>query len=234
VKRIYKRVEVARAAETGRWRVLLDGRPVRSPAKTVLEAPGRALAEAVAAEWAAQGDTVRPATMPLTQLLNTALDRVPGERRAIAAEIVRFAETDLVLHRAAGEPALAARQAAAWDPILDWLEERHRARLVPTSGLAARPQSGAALARIADAVADLDDCALAALHFAAGALGSAALALALLGGRLDAEAAFAAAFLEDLDQLARWGRDAEAVARLEAIKADIAAAARFAALAAED
>jgi chaperone required for assembly of F1-ATPase len=231
MRRLYQRAEAALSADTGRWRVLVDGRPVRTPAKSTLEAPARALAEAVAAEWAAQGPTIRPATMPLTQLLNTALDRVPGQRRAIAADIVRYAETDLLLHRAADDPALAARQATSWDPVLDWLAVRHGARLVPGIGVGAHAQSGAALARIADAVADTDDLVLAALHFATGAMGSAALALALIGGGLGAEAAFAAAFLEDLAQLERWGRDAEAVARLDALKADIVAAGRFAALA---
>lgn len=232
MKRFYRQATADRDAATGAWRVLLDGKPVRTPAKSVLAAPGRALAEAIAAEWAAQDKLVRPETMPLTQLLNTALDRVPGRRAEIVAEIAAYAETDLVLHRAESEPLLAARQAAAWDPVLDWLAERHGARLRPTRGLSVAAQPEAALDRIAAAVSARDDLALAALHLATGALGSVVLALALMDGRLDVEAAFAAGFLEDLAQLERWGRDAEAVRRLDAIKADLAAARRFATLAA--
>jgi chaperone required for assembly of F1-ATPase len=233
MKRFYKTAAVE--PREGGFAVLLDGKQIRTPAGAPLVAPARALAERIAGEWMAQGERVRPATMPITQLLNTALDRLTAGklRDEAVAEIAGYAATDLVCFRVAGPPELAVRQRAAWQPLLDWLAEAHGVVLATTESLAAPAQSPAALARIAAAVAAQDPLRLAALQLATGALGSVVIALALAEGRIDAAAAFQAAHLDDLHQIEHWGEDAEALARLDRIRADIATAEEFLRLAGE-
>jgi chaperone required for assembly of F1-ATPase len=232
MKKFYKTVAVE--PREGGHAVLLDGKAIRTPAGKPMLAPTAALAEGIAAEWRGQGERLNPATMPLTQLLNTALDRMAGGevRKAAVVEICGYAETDLVCFRAPHPPSLAERQRAVWQPLLDWLAEHHGAALAVTECLAAPAHAPESLARIADAVAAQDALRLSALHHATGALGSAVIALALAAGRLDAEAAFQAAHLDELHQMEEWGEDAEAAERLARIRADVAAAAAFLRLAA--
>ena len=227
MKKFYQSVAVE--PREGGYAVLLDGKPIKTPAGKPLLAPTPALAEGIAAEWRGQGERVRPAAMPLTQLLNTALDRMAeGKvREAAVAEVAGYAATDLVCFRAPHPPSLAERQRAAWQPLLDWLAERHGAALAVTESLAAPAHAPDVEARIAAAVEAHDALRLAALHHATGALGSVVIALALAAGRLDAVAAFEAAHLDELHQMAEWGEDAEAAARLARIRADVAAAAEF-------
>jgi chaperone required for assembly of F1-ATPase len=227
MKKFYKAVAVE--PREGGFAVLLDGKPIRTPGGKPLLAPTAALAERIAAEWRGQGERVRPAAMPHTQLLNTALDRIgEGKVRAdVVTEIAGYAATDLVCFRAVHPPALAERQRAAWQPLLDWLAERYGAALAVTETLAAPRHAPAALSRIAAAVAEHDALRLAALQLATGALGSVVIALALAEGRIDADAAFHAAHVDEIHQLEQWGEDAEAMARLDRIRADIAAAAEF-------
>src|SRR5262245_9206484 len=139
MKRIYKEASIV-PAERG-FAVALDGKPIRTPAKEPLVLPTRALAEAVAAEWAAQGDEVRPQAMPLMRLSSIALDIVAKRREAVVAELAKYAETDLVCYRAAEQPALAARQQARWQPLLDWATLRYDAPFAVTSGVVPLPQS---------------------------------------------------------------------------------------------
>jgi len=225
MKRVYKQA-AARAAEGG-WGVALDGRPMRTPAKHELIVPSAALAEAVAAEWDAQQDEIRPATMPLTRLAATAIDRTRTQRELVAAETANYAGTDLVCYRADHPPALIARQHAGWQPLIDWAMQRYDAALAVTSGIVPQPQSPAALKAFAAAVAAQDDFRLTALHAMTTACGSLVIALALIEGRLDAAAAFAVSQLDETFQIEAWGEDAEAAARRRGLAEDIEAAARF-------
>lgn len=225
MRRVYKSVALRRA-DSG-WGVALDGRPLRTPAKRELAVPNERLAAAIAAEWDAQDPDIRPQTMPLTRLAATALDRTVFERVTIVAEIVNYAGTDLACYRAEQPPALVARQAAIWQPLVDWAAGRYDAGLAVTTGILPAPQSPASLNIFAGVVAGLDDFRLTALQAATAACGSLVIALALLEGRLDAEAAFAAAQLDETFQIEAWGEDPEAMARRRALAADIAAAARF-------
>ena len=225
MKRVYKQA-AARAAEGG-WGIALDGRPMRTPAKHELIVPSAALAEAIAAEWGAQQDEIRPATMPLTRLAATAIDRTRTQRELVAAEAANYAGTDLVCYRAEHPPALIARQHAEWQPLIDWAMQRYDAALAVTSGIVPRPQSPAALKVFAAAVAAQDDFRLTALHAMTTACGSLVIALALIEGRLDAERAFAVAQLDETFQIETWGEDAEATARRQSLAEDIEAAARF-------
>ncbi|MSP68336.1 MAG: ATPase [Alphaproteobacteria bacterium] len=229
-RRFYQTVDVTPVA--GTFGVRLDGRLVKTPGKRALALPTMPLAEAVAVEWRAQGDTIEPGSMPLTRFANTAIDRVHDDPARVHDEALRFAGGDLVCYRVPDPPELAARQQAHWQPVADWLVGAFGVELQVTQELTAVTQSATAIARLRAAVAALDAFALVALHAIATATGSLALALAALGGRLDAAATAAAAHVEETWQEERWGADREAAERRAALVQEIAAAIRFARLAA--
>ncbi len=228
MKRFYKRASITEAPQG--FGVALDDKPVRTPAKRPLAVPTRALAEAIAEEWLAQGETVDPKQLPFTRLASIALDLVAPRREAVVAEVVKYAGTDLVCYRAQEPPELVTRQHAAWQPLIDWATLRFDAPLAVTASILPVTQSPATLTAFETAVAAYDTHRLAALHLATAACGSLVVALALIEGRLDAEAAFAAAELDESYQIERWGEDAEQAKRRKGLREDIALAAHFAAL----
>ena len=209
------------------YSILLDDKPVRTPAGSVLSVPSAALAEAIAREWQAQAEKIRPETMMLTKLANTAIDRVAPDRYAAIEQVLAFAKSDLICYRAPGPEALAERQAKAWDPLLDWARERLSAPLVCTAGLGLVPQAAHALAAMRNAISARDDFALAALHAAATLTGSAVIALALAEERLSAEEAFAIAELDEIFQAEKWGKDEEALRRSRKKALELAEIASF-------
>jgi chaperone required for assembly of F1-ATPase len=225
MKRFYKEVSVAAGADG--HRILLDRRPVHSPARQPLVMPSAALAEAVADEWRAQGSTIERAGMGLTRLVSTALDRMPALRGAAIDEALGYALTDLLCYRAAAPAELAARQERAWQPWLDWLADTHGARLVSTTSMLPVTQPEPALAQLRTAIEQLDDWRLVGLHGATTALGSLVLGLALLEGEIDAEQALAASLLDELFEIERWGRERDAERRQQVLRRDVAAAASF-------
>lgn len=228
MKRVYKKV-TTRPVGAG-WGVALDGRPMRTPGKNDLVVPSEKLAAPIAVEWDAQRDEIRPATMPLTRLAATAIDRTAPQRDQVVDEIAGYAGTDLVCYWADHPPALVARQQAVWQPLIDWATLRYDAALTVTSGVIPTRQSPMALKAFAAAVLAQDDFRLTALHALTAACGSLVIALAVMEGQLDADEAYAASQLDETFQIEQWGEDAEAAARREALAADIAAAARFLAL----
>jgi len=213
------------------FRVVLDGRPVRTPSKALLVVPTEALAEALAAEWQSQGAEIKPATMPLTRLLNSTLDGVRGSEAAVADDIAKYAATDLVCYRATSPAELVRRQAAQWDPMVAWAAEALDCRLTVVSGLMPVAQAGDAVARIRARLDTRDVYRLAATHVATTLLGSAVLALALARGRIDAGAAWSAAHIDEDFQAEQWGRDDEAEARSRQRRSELDAAATVIALA---
>lgn len=225
MKRIYRTVASERAS--GGHAVTLDSKRMRTPGRRELLLPTAALAEAIAAEWDAQVDEIRPAQMPLTRLAATAIDRTADQRDLTIAETANYAGTDLVCYRADHPPVLADRQHAAWQPLLDWAAERYASRLEVTAGIIPKRQSPAILARYTEIVAAYDNFRLTGLHTATAACGSLIIALALAEGRLDAAEAFALSQLDETFQIEAWGEDAEAMRRRAALAEDIAAAARF-------
>lgn len=227
MKRFYETVTVESTPEG--FRFLLDARPVRTPARQPLLLPSRALAEAVAAEWRAQGDEMRPAEMPLTRLVNTVLDGVRATREDVVAAILRFGENDLLAYRAEAPAELAARQ-RQWDDYLQWAEERHGARLAATSGIGPVEQPPQALEALRRAVAGCSDFELAGLHVLASITGSLVLGLAVLDGRLTAEDAFGLSRLDETYQAEQWGVDSEAEQRATRLAAEMCHAARLIAL----
>lgn len=226
IKRFYKEAGIAAAADGG-FTVTLDGRPVRTPAGAPLTLPSVDLAEAVAAEWQAQGKHVEPTTMLLMQLSATALDRIPPHRDAVIEELLQFAATDLLCYHAHEPRDLIDRQIRQWQPLLDWAMTRFDAPLCVTSGVMPVPQPDEALGALRRAIAALDLWRLTVLQAATAATGSLVLGLALVEGRLDAEAAFAASQLDELYQIELWGDDAEAESRRRRLRDDIVAAGRL-------
>jgi chaperone required for assembly of F1-ATPase len=225
MKRFYRKAEpVQREFNHG---ITLDGKPIKTPGKRDLVVPNQALAVAIAEEWNAQEGEVRAAMMPLTRLATTTVDRVATQRDAIIGQTANYAATDLVCYRAARPPALAARQQAVWQPLIDWAVLRYDAPLSVTTGVIPTNQSAASLRAFAAAVAEQDDFALTALHVATAACGSLVIGLALIEGQLDAEGAFAASQLDESFQIEAWGEDAEQAERRRTLAADIQAAARF-------
>jgi len=205
--------------------LLLDGKPVRTPGKAPLTLPSRALAEAVASEWRAQGERIDPSTMPLTRLANSAIDGVAGREQAVIDDIARHAASDLLCYRAEGPKALVEAQSAHWDKVLDWARMELKAPLVLAQGVVHVAQPEASLARIRRALDGLDALRLAALHVMTALTGSALLALAVLRGKLTPEQAWKAAHVDEDFQINQWGEDAEAATRRENRWRDFAAAA---------
>ncbi len=208
--------EAAVRPEADGWTVTLDGRPVRTPKKLPLILPRRAVAEAVAAEWAAQGQAIVPASMPMMTLASTALDIVAADPGPAIGEIVAYAGSDLVCYRADGPASLVARQSAAWNPTVAWFERETGERLVVSEGIVHRPQAPALLARVEAMLAALDPFTLTAIHSLTTITGSAVLALAVLRRQIGANDAWAAAHVDETWQAGQWGEDAEAKARLDA------------------
>src|SRR5690606_28203408 len=110
-----------------------------------------------------------PATMPLTRIVNSALDGVARELAATLDEVVKYAGSDLLVYRA-GEPAsLVAEQAAAWNPVLEWLRDRHGARFLLSEGVTfvTQPEASmSAMRRAFEAVIGLEADDAAALRLA--------------------------------------------------------------------
>ncbi len=230
MKRFYK--ETAVEAADGGWRVLLDGKPMRTPAKTVLGVPTRALAEAIAAEWAAVAEKaeINAALLPLTRFAATGLDRVTAQRERVIDDTAKYGASDLLCYRAHDPETLVKRQHEAWQPLLDWAAERYGARLVVASGTSFVTQPPEALAALRAAIATHSDLALSALYNLTHIAGSLVIALAMAEGRISSADAFAAAQLDELFQIERWGADPIAVHRHDGIKHDMDAGARFLAL----
>ncbi len=225
-KRFYKHVTV-----TEDLGIALDGRAVKTPMKAPLRLPTRALAEAVAAEWADQGEEIRPATMTLTKLANTAIDRVGQHRAALEQEVLDYANSDLVCYRTDRPPDLVARHVKDWDPIVDWARTDLDAPFEVTHGILHRPQPEAALAAFGTAVAALSDFELAAFHSIMTLTGSALIAMMLARRAVVPEAAWLAAHVDEDYQVEHWGQDSEAQARRAARYAEFMACCRFLALA---
>lgn len=225
IKRFYKTVTVEDTPAG--WRIMLDGRGVRTPKRAPLALPSKALAERVAAEWRAQGDAIQPHTMPLTKLANTTLDGVIGREDAVRDEVAAYAGSDLLCYRAERPRELVRRQQELWDPLLAWARQAIGVELKATSGVMPIAQPQESRERVRAAIGRLDPFALAACHVMTTLTGSAVLALAFIAGRLTVQEAWSAAHLDEDFQNANWGEDWEARQRREFRHAEMTAAAIF-------
>jgi chaperone required for assembly of F1-ATPase len=196
------------------FQVLLDGRPVRTPARRLLAAPARVLAQALTQEWDAQKDRIDPAGMPLTRFANSVVDGVAPAPAPVAAEIERYLGTDLVCYRAPHPAGLVAHQRQHWDPVVDWAREALGARFFLTEGVVFAEQPPGSVEAVRGAVASVQDpISLAALSTITSLTGSVLLALAVARGRLSAVEAWAAAHVDEDFQMEVWGMDDEALER---------------------
>lgn len=225
MKRFYKNATVTDAG--GSFAILLDGRGIKTPARSALAVPTRALAEAIADEWRAQGEKIDPRSMPLTGLANAALDSVAPAPTAFAAELARYAESDLLLYRAGDPASLVEAEAAAWDPLLAWAQARFDVRFTLATGIIHRAQPPETVHRLAAAVSALDAFRLAGLSPLVTIGGSLIAALAVLECELTADPAFDATHLDERWQAERWGEDALATRARDRRREDFNAAARF-------
>jgi chaperone required for assembly of F1-ATPase len=221
-RRFYKEASVG-THEAG-FAILLDGRVAKTPAGNPLAVGSQRVAEALAAEWAAQGERLDPAAMPLTRIVNAAIDRVAGETDAVRAEIVKYAGTDLICYRAEGPASLVAAQAAAWGPLIAWAQEALGVRLTLAEGIVHVAQDESALVAIDAALQPLDALSLAALSTITALTGSAVIALAVLKGRLTIDEAWAAAHIDEDWQMSHWGTDEGALVRRAARRREMDAA----------
>ena len=223
-KRFYREAGVA-PHEAG-FAVVLDGRVARTPAGKPLAVRSEAIAGALAAEWSAQGERLDPAAMPLTRLVNSAIDGVAMQMAAVRADIVRYAETDLVCYRAEGPERLIALQNAHWSPLVDYARAALGARLALAEGIMHVGQDSETVAAIDAALENYDALALAAIHTVTTLTGSAVIALAVAGGTLTPEAAWIAAHVDEDWQMSQWGKDELALQRRELRWREMAAASK--------
>ena len=224
-KRFYKTVAIKEGASG--FCVILDGRSVRTPLKSILSLPTRLLAEAIAEEWDAQLETIDIAKMPLAGFANATLDRVALGRVDFVLEITSYAETDLLCYRADEPVALVERQEEIWQPHLDWLAREKGVRLETTSGIVHVRQEEKELKKVRAIVDDRDNFALTALHAMTTRSGSVVLALAVADGDLNAEEASSASELDELFQAEQWGEDPLAVERRAKLLDEFLQAERF-------
>ena len=225
MKRFWKEVAVV-AGDDG-WGIALDGRPVRTPQRAPLAVASPALAEAVAAEWRAVGETIDPTVMPMTGLSNAAIDIASPDPAAFAQPIAAYAATDLLCYRDDRDAALQAEQAAAWNPILAWAEDRFGVEFALTQGILPIDQPPATVAALRDAVFAVDPWRMTALTPLVTVGGSLVAGLASVARAFDAERLWEAVSLDELYQERRWGADSEAQKTRAAHKRDWDNAVRF-------
>lgn len=214
-KRFWKQATIERDGDG--WGVRLDGRVVKTPSKAPLIVPTEAMARAIAVEWDAQQGEIKPATMPVTRAANSALDKVTPQYDAVAEMIAAYGGTDLLSYRAEAPSELVARQAAHWDPLLEWSASALNAPLQVTSGVVPIAQDPDALANLLAEVRRFDTFRLTAVHDLVGISGSLILGLAVAHGRISVAEAWEASRIDETWQVEQWGPDEEA-AEIEAAK----------------
>ena len=209
-KRFWKEANVTETDDG--FTVMLDARPVRTPAKAALVVPTRGLAEAIAKEWDAQGEMLDPAIMPVTKGANAAIDKVRIQRDEVITMLAEYGDSDLLCYRAAGPESLIQRQAEGWDPVLDWAANALGARLFVGEGVMHVPQTARALDLLRTELEKFDEFALAGVHDLVSISGSLVLALAVTHGVLSQEEAWSLSRIDEHWQIEQWGEDEEAAA----------------------
>lgn len=221
-RRFYAAASVAKEADS--YVVRLDGKSVHTPARRILVAPTRSLAEAMAAEWQAQRDVIDPSTMPLARLANAIIDGVADHPQPVADDIAKYVASDLLFYRAASPAGLVERQRRHWDPVLTWAAQTLEARFALAEGVMHVGQPEEALAAARAAIPD-DPWLLGAIHAVTTLTGSALLALALAHGKLSVDEAWQAAHVDEDWNMEQWGRDTLALERRALRFAELKAAA---------
>jgi len=207
-KRFWKQAQV-RAVDGG-YAIMLDERQVRTPAKALMVVPSAALAAAIAAEWEAQQGKIDPRSMPFTRSANAAIDKVGPQRAEVVDLLAAYGDADLICYRAVGPAELGARQAAAWDPLIDWAATALDVPLVTAAGVMHIPQAPQSLRRLAACVAEFDPFALTAFHDLVAISGSLIIGLAATREFSPVEALWSQSRIDEDWQSEVWGSDEEA------------------------
>lgn len=207
-KRFWQQAHVIKVE--GGFTVSLDKRPLKTPLKRPLIVPSHALAEAIAAEWQAVEGKIEPGKMPFTSFAHAALDQAVDERAEIAAKIALYGESDLLCYRADAPQELVKRQAAAWDPLLEWCSKALSAPLLATTGIVHIAQPAKSLAALTEQVQPFEGFALKALYEWVVISGSLVLGLAVAKKRLTATEAWALSRIDESWQAEQWGVDEDA------------------------
>ncbi|HZE45838.1 MAG TPA: ATP12 family protein [Xanthobacteraceae bacterium] len=210
----------------GGFAVTLDGRPIKTPSGRIVAVPVREIADAIAAEWEAQQETIAPLTMPLTRFANSVVEGVVDHAELVADDVAKYLRSDLLCYRAGHPEGLVAREARHWDPVLFWAADTLGAHFILAEGVmhVSQPESAVQAAR---AALPSDPWRVAALHVVTSLTGSALLALALYHGVLDADQVWAAAHVDEDWNAEQWGVDEEVAARRAARLVDFKAASRI-------
>lgn len=224
-KRFWKEAEVIQA-EDG-FAIRLDGREVKTPAKASLVMPTQNMAEAVAAEWQAQEDEIKPLTMPFTRSANAAIDKVAVQHAEVADMLAAYGGTDLLCYRAESPLELMDRQSKAWQPLLDWVAQEFDAPLTLASGVVHVEQPERSTARLTEAVHALTNFELAAFHDLVAMSGSLVIALAVIRGFTEAEEGWNLSRVDEVWQAEQWGIDDEAADLAETKRTAFLHAERF-------
>ncbi|WP_412551636.1 ATP12 family chaperone protein [Shimia sp. MIT910701] len=212
-KRFWK--ETTYEATEGGYKVLLDGRGVKTPAKAPLVVPTEAMAKAVVEEWDAQDEKIDPSTMPVTRSVNAAIDKVAVQHGEVADMLAEYGGSDLVCYRATTPEELIARQAAAWDPLLDWAAETFNARLKPVAGVMFEAQDADALSKLSEKTHGFDSFELAAFHDLVGISGSLIIGFAATCDLHPIETLWELSRIDEQWQEDQWGRDEDAAEEAE-------------------
>lgn len=207
-KRFWKDATVE-SVEDG-FTVRLDSRELKTPAKASLVVPTRAMADAIAAEWRAQDTKINPMTMPTTRSANAAIDKVTVQHSEVADMLAEYGGSDLLCYRATTPEALIDRQAAAWDPMLDWAEATLGVRLKTVSGVMHEAQNNGSLVRLNHQVHALNAFELAAFHDLVSLSGSLVLGFAAVHKFLPIEDIWQCSRVDENWQEEHWGEDDEA------------------------
>lgn len=231
MKRFYRDVSVAQL-EQG-FSVRLDGRPIKTAAGAPQIVPNRAMADALAAEWDAQGEELDLSLFRFRDFADYAIDIVGPERETALGKLLAFAETDTLCYRADPDEALYRRQLEMWEPLVAGFEAREDVRLERVSGIIHRAQPAETLAALRGRLAALDDFTLAGLQTCASLAASLCIGMSVLRPDADVDALWTAANLEELWQAELWGQDTEAEARLAQRHAEFRRGAEFMRLAAD-
>lgn len=212
-RRFWKEVTVDTTGDG--YTVRLDQRQVMTPSKAPLSVPTETMARRIAAEWDAQEGTIDPLTMPWTRSANSAIEKVSAQADEVRSHLAGYADTDLLLYRAAGPEALADLQRKGWDPILDWLQNRFGVRLSLTEGVMPIKQDETALDVLKATLESMSNFRLTGFHDMVSLTGSFSLALAVAEQHVTPERGWALSRIDEDWQIAQWGEDEEAKSHAE-------------------
>lgn len=226
VKRFYK--QAVAEPEGDSFVLKLDGRTARTPARNVLQVQRSSVASALAEEWNQQGDEIVPSAMPLSRIVNSALDAVADHQQEVIGDLLRYVATDLVFYRSEGPERLQRLQATAWDPVILWCHNSLKADFKLATGVVHVEQPKGALNVIERLLSEIPSpIALAALHVMTTLCGSVLIPLAHIHGLMTKDEAWQAAHVDELYQESIWGKDEEALIRRETREKEFQAASQL-------